>query len=340
MAYEYQTREEYSQLASILRKGGTRALVCFCVDVSQSMTYILAGQEHKIDQRRSGAASVVEGANAHIVVPKPGYTLENRIDKLNSILVEMLQRMKRNANLADGVVISVITFANEADMKYSFLDVALIDPKQYGKMTIARRADRTNAGQALQAALQQIEYTQKLFDDADVDLRTPTLVFLSDGEPSDTSAYNADVVTLDSGEVRNDANSMATEIRRRVNGRQLNVVPVMIGEGNAMADSFMRSLTPERTYRRMNTERDFEEVFDMIEQTLARYCVIPVADQNAHIEESVHVESRVAESVTNTNSTGSLVVSDDELASLFAGGPMDDLFGGSGGAPSDDDLFL
>ena len=47
---EYQTREEFSQLSSILAKGGTRALVCFCVDVSETMTYILHGQDHKIDK--------------------------------------------------------------------------------------------------------------------------------------------------------------------------------------------------------------------------------------------------------------------------------------------------
>lgn len=336
MAYEYQTREEFSQLNSILRKGGTRTLVCFCVDVSESMTLILDGQDYKIDHRRDGVSRSADGQVMHAVYAKPGYTLENRISKLNEILQSMLHRMQRNPSLQDGVVISLITFANDADSKNAFLDVGLLDPAKYGNMVIGRRADKTNAGQALQLALQQIEYAQECFSDADVDLRTPTIIFLSDGEPTDTSSRDADLVTLGSGTVRNDANSMAMEIRRQVEQDQLNVVPVLIGDGNAQAVSFMRSMTPDRTYRRMNSERDFEEVFEMIEQTLVHQTMQLVADQRTHLADSVAVEAPAAESVVDTNSTGTLVISDEDMAGVFSMG-----FGEvtPGAAPEDDFLL-
>lgn len=336
---EYQTREEFSQLSSILAKGGTRALVCFCVDVSETMTYILHGQDHKIDKRRSGATSTVEGQVANVVYALPGYTLENRLSKLNDILKSMLRRMQKNPNLRDNAVISIVTFAEDADMKYSFLDVALLDPNKYGEMSIARRAKQTSAGKALQLALQEIEYAQSSFGDADVDLRTPTIIFLSDGEPTDNSRHDADIVNIGGHSVSNDATSMAAEICRRVRENELNMVPVLIGEGNAQADSFMRSLTPERTYRRMNTERDYEEVFEMIEQTLAQRFMQLVVDQNAHMEASVQLEARDAEKVTDTNSTGVKELSDSDMASIFSGG-AGNAFGGALAAEVEDDFLL
>lgn len=345
MAFEYQTYEEYGQLESILQKGGNRTLVCFCVDISESMTLILDGQDYKIDHSRDGVARNADGQSMRAVYAKRGYTLENRISKLNGILKEMLRKMKANGQLRDSVVISLITFANEADVKNSFMDAGIIDPEKYANMAVGNRANQTNAGQALQLALEQIEYAQERFGEADVDLRKPTIVFLSDGEPTDTSAYSADTVTIGSVTTKNDANSMAAIIRQKVADGELNMVPVLIGSGNARAHSFMTSLTPERTYRKMNTERDYEEVFGLIEQTLVRQTMMLVQDESVTREESVQIESKVEEEVVDTNSTGTVVLSEDDLFSVFSSGfsgdaPADDPFAFPAPAAPEDNFLL
>ena len=344
MRIEYQTKEESDQLESILQKGGNRTLVCFCVDISESMTLILDGQDYKIDHSRDGVARNADRQSMRAVYPKRGYTLENRISKLNDILKEMLRKMKANGQLRDSVVISLITFANEADVKNSFM-YAGIDPEEYANMAVGNRANQTNADQALQLALEQIEFTRVRFNEAEVDLRMPTIVFLSDGEPTDTSAYSADTVTIGSITTKNDANSMAAVIRQKVADGELNMVPVLIGSGNAHAHSFMTSLTPERTYRKMNTARDYEEVFDLIEQAIVSRNTMVIPDESITREESVQIESKVKEEVVDTNSTGTVVLSEDDLFSVFSSGfsgdaPADDPFAFPAPAAPEDNFLL
>ncbi len=349
MAYEYRggedyhTREDFEQEERIKEKGGSRALVCFCIDISESMTLILQGQEHKIDHSRDGRTFNSDAQQMHAVFAKRGHTLESRISKLNTILERLLKKMKANSTLCDMVVISIITFAADADIKNSFLDVGIIDPSRYANLEIAKRANQTCTGKALQLALEQIEYAQSRFSDWDIDMRKSTIIFLSDGEPTDTDSYDANTVTVGSRTFRNDANSVAAVIREMVKENVINFVPILIGEGNARAHSYMSSLTPQRDYFTMKSEADYERIFNLIEQDFGSRVHMLVQDENSDYMASVEVETSKQESVVDTNVTGMIQMDESEIMKLFASGVDDGetpLVDGTGSDDEDDEFTL
>ncbi len=334
---EYFTHEDYGQLDSILNKGGTRTLVCFCIDVSGSMRFILDGQDYKIDHSRDGITqNSIEGA-AHSVYPKSGYTLYNRLDSLNEILAKMLSKMYASPSLRDGVVVSMIVFAQDADIQHSFMDIGLIrDASSFANATISRRCEGTAAGKAIQLALEQIEYAVSRFSQADVELRRPTIIFLSDGEPTDTRSNEADTVYLYGKQTSNDAYNMAELVRKLLSQEKIDFFPVLIGKGNASAYNFMRSLSLDRTFKTMNTEQDYAGLFSILEERLAYQNQMLVADETVRHEDSVEVEHSFSnkDSIIDTNSTGTIEFSFDDMFSVFSSDNSSDT-----GSSSDDSFF-
>lgn len=344
MAYEYRggdeyhTREDFDQQESIREKGGVRTLVCFCIDVSESMTIILSGQDHKIDHSRDGVVRASDGQKMHAVYPKRGYTLDNRIGKLNEILEKMLRKMKNDPYLRDSVVVSIITFAEEADIKNSFMDVSIIDPSRYADLKVSNRAELTSTGQALKMALQELNYAQSRFGEWDIDMRKSTIVLLSDGEPTDTKQDRADTVTVGRRTFRNDAYSVADVIRDMVKENVINFVPVLIGDGNAEAHDFLTRLTPQQKYFRMSSEADYERVFELIGQDLGSRTTMQVQDEISDYVESVQVEARRKESVVDTNTTGTINMDFEETARWFSSGGSEkaEVFGFDDGDEDDE----
>ena len=82
----YYTSEHYSQQRRLLINGDPRALICFCVDVSQSM------DEWGIQEgglRRNTGAGFSDGHNVNYINLddiRPGYAHYKKIDKLNETL--------------------------------------------------------------------------------------------------------------------------------------------------------------------------------------------------------------------------------------------------------------
>ena len=149
---EYRSKGQYRQLKQFQISGDVRSLVCFCVDISGSMSETLSLWSRK-----------------------------TRIDLLSNGLRKMVEDFGRDPLMRDAVSIAIITYNNYAQVKEPFQDAELYkELKDYYRFEVD---NTTNMSKALHLCLQQIKDIQRAIEDTDHISYTPILIFMTDGAP-------------------------------------------------------------------------------------------------------------------------------------------------------------
>lgn len=261
----YYTSEHYSQQRRLLINGDPRALICFCVDVSQSMDewWIQEG-----GLRRNTGAGFSDGHNVNyfnLDDIRPGYAHYKKIDKLNETLCSLLNDLKFDQELCRQVAVSIITYSRFASVKYDFLDCEVLNV-QSCKCSVEKA--ETAMGDGLRTALAQLDEMQNDLRNADNDYYTPILVFMTDGTPTD------------------DPRTEFAKVRERVQNGELFLFPLGIGAGADMArlrDMFPVGKVPQSFSERYKMIRpeDYGIIFREIKDHVKRKQSVMVSEGNS-----------------------------------------------------------
>lgn len=282
----YYTSEHFSQQRRLLINGDPRALICFCVDVSQSMDewWIQSG-----GLRRHTGSGFSDGHNVNYFDLNdilPGYAHYKKMDKLNETLTGLLNDMKYDRALCQQVAISIVTYSRYATVKYDFLDCEALNVKSCECYV---ESNETAMGDGIRTALAQLDEMQNDLRNADNDYYTPILVFMTDGTPTD------------------DPRAEFANIRDRVNNKNLFVFPLGIGEGADMVrlrDMFPVGQAPSgfsEKYK-MTKPEDYIKIFQEIKDHVKKKQKIMVSEGNSiqsapAIEDSSVINNQMGECV-------------------------------------------
>ena len=261
----YYTSEHFSQQRRLLINGDPRALICFCVDVSQSMDewWIQEG-----GLRRNTGSGFSDGHSVNYFNLKdilPGYAHYKKMDKLNETLCSLLSELKNDRELCRQVAISIITYSRFANVKLDFLDCEALDV--YSCKCSVEKAE-TAMGDGLRTSLAQLDEMQNDLRDADNDYYTPILVFMTDGTPTD------------------DPREEFAKVRDRVEKEELFVFPLGIGDGADMTrlrDMFPLGKMPLNFSERykMIKPNDYATIFREIKEHVKRKNSVMVSEGNS-----------------------------------------------------------
>ena len=250
----YYSREYFKQQRRLLVNGDPRALICFCVDVSQSM------EEWWIEEgglRRNTGRGFSDGHDVNyfnLSDIRPGYAAYKKIDRLNATLTALLTELKDDHELCQQVAVSIVTYSRFANVKYDFLDCEALEVRDCECRT--EKAE-TAMADGIRTALAQLDEMQNELKLADNDFYTPILVVLTDGTPTD------------------DPRREFEEVRKRVHNNELYIFPLGIGEGADMArlrDMFPVGEVPQNFSNRykMIRPRDYTTIFEEIRNHVKR----------------------------------------------------------------------
>lgn len=283
----YYTSEYYKQQRRLLINGDPRALICFCIDVSQSM------DEWWIEEgglRRNTGSGFSDGHSVNyfnLDDIQPGFAHYKKIDKLNETLCSLLNELKSDCELCNQVAVSIITYSRFANVKYDFLDCEALNVPSC-KCTVDKA--ETAMGDGLRTALAQLDEMQIALRNADNDCYTPILVFMTDGMPTD------------------DPRKEFEEIRERIQADRLFLFPLGIGEGADMArlrDMFPVGKVPQAFSQRykMIMPEDYTSIFKEIKNHVKQKQRVMVSEGN-----SLQSAPAVENTNVNNNQMGESIV--------------------------------
>lgn len=277
---EAYTDQYYSQRRRMTENGNARMLLCFCIDISQSMSLILDGYREGRDYRYTSSHRRNEDGvnNIRSVEALPGCTLLNRLTKLTDILCKMIKELKRQNDIADSVAICITTFSRYADIIQEFQDVRNIS-ETYISRKLQVGFNSTNMAKGLSFAEREIKHQQKILEQAQIDTYTPMMVIMSDGLPTDGI----------------DADRKREAIRNLSDEGRLNVIPVFIGGNNDYASQrFLKEMTSDERLYRMATDSEYDRVFEIIRNAIYNHTHYTVVDIPEQMAQAVETESQTA----------------------------------------------
>ena len=283
------TRSEYQQIRSIISSGQARLPICFCIDLSESMGFVINRWDELIE---TGDAKDTDGyTGLKRVDPKPGYTIRYRDRELRNVLWNMIEGLKSEPSLKDSAIIDIVSFSEFADLRIGPDNSAAIQRGDIDQLK-AQEGNETNAGTGIRLALEKLDFITKTIKDAGVTCYTPFFIFMSDGKPTDAD----------------EAEKQRRILRQRFQEKELNVIPIAIGEG--CEDDWMRSFTEEDKVYHMDYPEDYEAVFDQLTKA------VKVAV--AALPNDAHLSARNAEDQTDMDEE------DDEVESTEYGAARND----------------
>lgn len=266
---EAYTLDYFDQYESTIRNGEARLPICFCIDVSASMSNLTNPNEDLI---YTGKTQYKDGQTVNIVELKPGVIKKRRDDEVQRVLRNMIYKIKENKIISKAAVVSVITFDQFADCMLEFTDVMRISPSIANDIHAAD-ADYTNVGKGLEMAMDRLERFQKMNGAAGNESYKPVLIFMSDGEPTD----------------ENEAKYWQDIVRKQSENGKLNVISIGIGSIN----SFLKGMSKDRDVYQMHQDYEFDKVFSIISKRIElTTAVISVDEEISDIEDtSSNIES-------------------------------------------------
>lgn len=240
---EAHTAEYFAQYESTISNGEARIPICFCVDTSSSMNIVINDKSELREVR--GTSRSRDGNSVITVEPRYSWvTLVTRLEELQTVFSKMIAKMQSNDILSKSAVICIVTFDLFADCYAEFTDLGRVSPDTPKSIRIGQ--DRTNASKGLRMALERLDQQQLMNSNAGNESYKPVLVFMSDGQATDGK----------------EAELARQEVRQRSEDGKLNVIPIGIGKG--IDERWLRGLSRESKVYHMDTDRDFEEVFEEI----------------------------------------------------------------------------
>lgn len=277
---EAYTEQYYSQRQRVTESGNARMLLCFCIDISQSMSLILDGYYEGRDYRYISSYGRSEDgvSNIRSVEALPGCVLLNRLAKLTDILCKMINDLKRQRDIADSVAICITTFSRYADVIQDFQDLRNISETYIGR-NLQLGTDSTNMAKGLEFAEREIRNQQNILDKAQIDTYTPMLVVMSDGLPTDGI----------------EAERKRESIRKQSDDGRINVIPVFIGGNNDHASQrFLKGMNHDEILYTMSTDSEYDRVFAIVRNAIFSHTRYTVTDIPEKMAQHVNTETQTA----------------------------------------------
>ena len=274
------TEQYYSQRQRVTDSGSARMLLCFCIDISQSMSLILDGYIEGYDYRYAGGSIEDRDgvSNVRTIEALPGHIVLNRLTKLTDILCKMINELKQQRDIADLVAICITAFSQHADVIQEFQDIRNTSDSFISR-SLRLGADYTNMAKGLSFAEREIKSQQKILEQAQIDTYTPMMVIMSDGLPTDG----------------NEADNKRNDIRAMSKDGSLNVVPIFIGGANDYANQrFLKGMTHDETLYTMSTDNEYNRVFGIIRDTIFSNTRFTVTDNPKLMAKAIETESHTA----------------------------------------------
>lgn len=283
---EAYTADEYDQMRSSETNGEARIPICFCIDTSDSMRNIIAGDWIEVGEKR-----FVDGQSVVSIRQKPGgKPLVSRLDELKRVLQKLILRLKGNSRTRNSAMISMITFDEYAECIMEFRDVEEVDANRVSHLHSG--VEKTSLVRGIKMALERIESSNFINGSFGNHTYRPILVILSDGTPTDSSKS---------------LNEMRGVVRKMTENNELYVMPIGIGS-NFNAEN-LRMFSGESKVYTMQKEEDFNSIFDHIENTISWVTKGMVNEVYDYEKAEVYVE----EGVVNTDIGVNVVRTLDEF---------------------------
>lgn len=271
---EAHTAEYFEQYESTINNGEARIPICFVIDTSSSMSIVINDKSETKQVRGTGRNE--DGNYVVKVVPAyDGVTLVTRMEELQTVFSKMLSKMSSNDILSKSAEICIITFDLFADCYAEFTDLNRISPNSPSNIRIGR--DCTNVSKGIRMALERLDRQQAMNSSAGNDFYKPVLILMSDGQATDGR----------------DAELARQEVRQRSEDEKLNVIP--IGIGRAIDEKWLRGLSRDSRVYHMNTDREFEEVFEEITRHIRLTTMVISVDEDEN-----NMANDVQDDVANT----------------------------------------
>lgn len=244
------TIDEYSQLRSIIESSEDRIPICFCIDISDSMSILT---NHPGDFIPTNRTYVRDGISQREVEMKPGKKPHYRIDELRRVLQDMLHRMNSISSLRKSAIIYIITFSRYADTPIGPSECDSINSRDIQSIDIG--SDDTFAARGINLALEKLDFLSKAIKDASALSYRPVLIFMSDGTPTDGR----------------EAEQVGAELHKRSINNELTVIPIAIGEDLDLA--WMKGMTSNGRVYQMKFDNEFDEVFNLITKRIVQTAI-------------------------------------------------------------------
>lgn len=261
---EAYTAEYYEQHDRMTASSEARVPICFCVDVSWSMSIITNPESELIARGDMRARDGVDHLRS--VELKPGVRRRTRLTDLQDVLKEMLNKMRHIPVLRRSALCSIVTFSQFADCEMEFTDLSDISPYTIERLKVG--SDVTNVSKGIEMALERLDRYTRDARNAGNDSYKPVLIFMSDGNPTDGAQ----------------ADKAGRAVRDRSENGTLKVVPIAIGGAD---ESWLRRLSKGNEVYRMNNDAEYRRVFDLITRRVEYAASVISADENLVAENAM-----------------------------------------------------
>lgn len=285
------TCEEFSHYQNILSNGSARIPICFCIDVSSSMN-LLTNPSNELIVLSSGTGDDGVGSVNYVDV-KPGFKKKTKLDDLKTVLIKLIDGLSLNPILRESTVVSIITFSQFADTIINFCEPVSLDGQVVSNQ-IRLGKSMTNISEGVQLALNKLATMSKVLSDAQTESYKPVFILISDGLPTD-------------GEK---AEIAVSRLKRQAENDELSIIPIGIYM-DAPGKQWLRKLRSDGEIFTMNSDYDFERVFDMIQQLAAAKAPI------ISVDEEIMSDNQFAKETEIPATAYGQTASPDDLLKLF-----------------------
>jgi len=249
------TADYFAQYENTISNGEARIPICFCIDTSSSMQTLVNKDD---DFEYTGDTGYRDGNKVSYVNMKPGIKPLYRIEELKRVLNEMLARMRYNRIIRNAAVVCIVTFDRFADCIVEFSEPSRVSSSVIER--IKTNEDVTNASKGIEMALERLDQFRYMNSMAGNESYKPVFVLMSDGN-----------VKEDAG-----AERASRKVRERSDNGTLNVIPIAIGGAD---EEWLRRLSREARVYHMNTDEEFDRVFDIITKRITKTAMVITVDE-------------------------------------------------------------
>lgn len=251
------TREEFSHFQNVLLNGAARIPICFCIDVSKSMDWLTNPSSDLIVT----GSGYEDGGSVNHVKLRPGAIRKSKLDDLKKVLRKLINGLRNETALRDSAVVSIVTFSRYANTVVNFCEPASLDG---GVITdqVKIGVDDTNVSEGINLALNKLATMSNVLADAQTESYKPVFILISDGLPTDGK----------------NAEAAVSRLRKQAQKDALSIIPIGIYMDNP-GQQWLRKLRSDGEIFTMNSDYDFERVFDMIQQLVVEKAPIISVDE-------------------------------------------------------------
>ena len=221
----------------------TRLAICLCVDVSDSMNYVVDDSV----VRKTGETGIDDEGNHYVVVE--GGT--SKMQELSNGLEIFKKQLMDDAIARSSAEICIVAFSNGAECVTEFCSADKFEVPYF------ETHGNTDMGSGVNLALDKLEERKRTYKEVGIDYYQPMLVIFSDGGANgDKSVFNA-------------ASRRACDM---VNNRKLTSLPVVVcrKNDNEEIDNAFESLkcfSPKNKPKKLNAIK-FTEFFEWLSKSV------------------------------------------------------------------------